>query len=121
MLVSLGEAALMLGVCPATLRRWDRLGEIAATRTPGNHRRFDSAELLRLGGNTEQATKKIDIGYARANALRPSVSDNLHPVARVSIFTMVPAFVLYGAVKLGRRLAAWWSTVPAKDSKTVLV
>ena len=38
--VSVGAACALLGVTPATLRRWADAGEIAAFTTPGGHRRF---------------------------------------------------------------------------------
>ena len=43
MLVSTGEAALMLGVSIGTLRRWDREGLWTADRrTVGGHRRYQT-------------------------------------------------------------------------------
>lgn len=38
----------MIGVSPATLRRWSDAGEIEAFTTPGGHRRFSRAAVLRL-------------------------------------------------------------------------
>jgi len=38
--LSLGEASRLLGVTPATLRRWADHGDVAAFVTPGGHRRF---------------------------------------------------------------------------------
>jgi len=38
--LSLGEASRMLGITPATLRRWADQGEVATFVTPGGHRRF---------------------------------------------------------------------------------
>lgn len=38
----------MLGVAPATLRRWTDEGRISAFTTPGGHRRFPRAALERL-------------------------------------------------------------------------
>lgn len=38
----------MLGVAPATLRRWSDSGEIAAFTTPGGHRRYRRSALERL-------------------------------------------------------------------------
>ncbi len=41
-------ACAMLGVSPATLRRWSDAGEIEAFTTPGGHRRFSRSAVLRL-------------------------------------------------------------------------
>lgn len=38
--LSLGEASRLLGITPATLRRWADQGQVAAFVTPGGHRRF---------------------------------------------------------------------------------
>ena len=39
-LVSVGEAATLLGVSVSTLRRWEREGKLAPERTLGGHRRY---------------------------------------------------------------------------------
>jgi excisionase family DNA binding protein len=43
--VSLGEAAEIIGVHPATIRNWAERGELPFRRTPGGHRRFRRADL----------------------------------------------------------------------------
>ncbi|NDJ76763.1 MAG: helix-turn-helix domain-containing protein [Chloroflexi bacterium] len=43
--VSLGEAADIIGVHPATIRNWAERGEFPFRRTPGGHRRFRRADL----------------------------------------------------------------------------
>lgn len=45
--VSLRQAADMLGVHPATVRNWADKGDLPSRRTPGGHRRFRRADLLR--------------------------------------------------------------------------
>ena len=47
-LLPIGEAARQLGVSTDTLRRWDREGLIAATRTPGGQRRIPVTEIARI-------------------------------------------------------------------------
>jgi len=42
------DACELLGVSPATLRRWSDNGEIRAFTTPGGHRRFSRAAVLDL-------------------------------------------------------------------------
>jgi len=46
--VSLSEASRLLGVSPATLRRWSDAGRVRVFTTPGGHRRFSRATLERL-------------------------------------------------------------------------
>jgi excisionase family DNA binding protein len=43
--ISIREASALLGVSPATLRRWAEAGEIPAFITPGGHRRFSRTAL----------------------------------------------------------------------------
>jgi excisionase family DNA binding protein len=46
--ISLSEASNVLGVSPATLRRWSDAGRLRVFTTPGGHRRFSRAALERL-------------------------------------------------------------------------
>ena len=47
-LLSIGEAARLLGVSVDTLRRWDREGKLASIRTLGGQRRFSRAAVEAL-------------------------------------------------------------------------
>jgi excisionase family DNA binding protein len=46
--VGLSEASGLLGVSPATLRRWSDAGRLRVFTTPGGHRRFSRSALQRL-------------------------------------------------------------------------
>src|SRR6185369_13387174 len=46
--IGLSEASRVLGVSPATLRRWSDAGRLRVFTTPGGHRRFSRAALQRL-------------------------------------------------------------------------
>ncbi|HET7030866.1 MAG TPA: helix-turn-helix domain-containing protein [Candidatus Limnocylindrales bacterium] len=46
--VGLSEASRLLGVSPATVRRWTDDGRLRAFTTPGGHRRFSRTALRRL-------------------------------------------------------------------------
>src|SRR5215212_2357341 len=46
--VGLSEASRLLGVSPATVRRWSDAGRLRAFTTPGGHRRFSRTSLQRL-------------------------------------------------------------------------
>lgn len=39
-LLTIGEAAVLLGVTPQTIRNWTTAGKLAAVVTPGGHRRY---------------------------------------------------------------------------------
>jgi hypothetical protein len=46
MLLRISEAAIRLGVCVKTLRRWEAAGILQPRRTVGSHRRYDPDALL---------------------------------------------------------------------------
>jgi excisionase family DNA binding protein len=52
--LSLREASALLGVHPSTLRRWADAGELPVTVTPGGHRRFARADLLRFTADRQR-------------------------------------------------------------------
>lgn len=63
-LISIGEAANLLGVDIQTLRAWDKSGKLIAERTPTGHRRYDKSKILSLV-SAKLTTDKITIAYAR--------------------------------------------------------
>jgi excisionase family DNA binding protein len=46
--LGLGEASRLLGITPATLRRWADQGQVTTFITPGGHRRFPRASIESL-------------------------------------------------------------------------
>lgn len=46
--LTIHEASALIGVSPATLRRWSDAGDIKAFTTPGGHRRFSRSAVLGL-------------------------------------------------------------------------
>lgn len=46
--LAVGDAAALLNVSVATVRRWEKRGAIQAVRTPGNQRRFRRADVEAL-------------------------------------------------------------------------
>jgi excisionase family DNA binding protein len=46
--IGIHEAAALVGVSPATLRRWSDAGDIDAFTTPGGHRRFSRSSIAGL-------------------------------------------------------------------------
>jgi putative resolvase len=49
-LYKIGEAAELLGVTVASIRRWEKAGKIKCIRTAGGHRRIPESEVIRLRG-----------------------------------------------------------------------
>jgi excisionase family DNA binding protein len=47
-LISIGEAARILGVSVQTVRRWEAGGIVSSVRTPTNQRRFDRTQIRDL-------------------------------------------------------------------------
>ncbi len=70
MKVPISEAARILGVSIATLRRWDREGKLEADRTPAGHRRYDLNQLKRIARHRfpEPESARITLGYARVSS-----------------------------------------------------
>ncbi len=62
-LLTVKEAAELLGVTPKTIRRWEDEGKITATRTPGGHRRFDVSGLI-----TNRKDDSLTVAYARVSS-----------------------------------------------------
>jgi excisionase family DNA binding protein len=62
-LVTVSEAAELLGVSTRTIRRWESEGRIKAIRTEGNHRRFEVSKLL---GKHQDAS--LTVAYARVSS-----------------------------------------------------
>ena len=58
---SIGMAAMLLGVCIKTLRRWDKKNQIQCVRTPGGHRRFPVQEIKRILTGKEKPSKSNDV------------------------------------------------------------
>ena len=51
--LTLQETALLLGVCPTTVRRYTNRGALRCMRTPGNQRRFRLSDILEFMENRE--------------------------------------------------------------------
>jgi len=74
-IVSISEAAEVLGVSITTLRRWEAAGKLVAEHTAGGHRRYDVAKLRpELFRAADQAERKT-IAYVRVSS--PDQKDDL--------------------------------------------
>lgn len=68
--LSIGQAALMLGVSVVTLRRWDKLKQLCPCYiTCGGHRRYALSALLSFINPTKPSSRpRRKIGYARVSS-----------------------------------------------------
>lgn len=67
----ISEAALLLGVHPTTIRRWDKKGKIKCMRTIGKHRRISKEEIERIiqGKKRRYSKRKRGVAsYARVSS-----------------------------------------------------
>ncbi|GGA51909.1 IS607 family transposase [Okeania sp. KiyG1] len=62
-LLTVSEAAKLLGVSTKTIRRWDTEGRIKSIRTEGGHRRFTITDLI---GNKQD--NSLTVAYARVSS-----------------------------------------------------
>jgi DNA-binding transcriptional MerR regulator/transposase len=88
---SVSEAAELIGVCPESIRRWDRIGKICCQRTLGGHRRVPVTEILRLRtlrsrqqGKTSKPSKEIPSAAPLEHLI------GLHPPTDRSILQQEP-------------------------------
>jgi putative resolvase len=74
-IVSISEAAEVLGVSITTLRRWEAAGKLVAEHTAGGHRRYDLAKLRpELFRAADQGQRKT-VAYVRVAS--PDQKDDL--------------------------------------------
>ncbi|MDA8308682.1 MAG: IS607 family transposase [Deltaproteobacteria bacterium] len=67
-LVSIGEAASVLGVSITTLRRWEASGRLTAEHTAGGHRRYDLAKLRPELFHAVESENRKTVAYARVSS-----------------------------------------------------
>lgn len=67
--LSVHEASAMLGVSPATLRRWSAAGEVEAFTTPGGHRRFALSTLRALLPRPSDAPLRLSVSGAATDRM----------------------------------------------------
>jgi len=58
-MVSSTQAAALLGVHVASIKRWADQGRLRCVRTPGGHRRFVRAEVVALGGSVDSGPQEF--------------------------------------------------------------
>ena len=68
--VGLSEASEVLGVSPATIRRWSDAGRLRVFTTPGGHRRFSRSALERLLPSDRSRRPSIGSGLTPSRITR---------------------------------------------------
>ena len=101
-LVSIGEAASVLGVSITTLRRWEASGRLAAEHTAGGHRRYDLAKLKPELFRAEADAQRRTVAYARVSSLRgrpPRRPFSRAAAALAALFTRPPCCPSFAAIQ----------------------
>jgi MerR family redox-sensitive transcriptional activator SoxR len=85
--LTIGDLAARSGVAPSALRYYERLGLIRASRTGGNQRRYDRAELRRVA--FIRVAQQVGVSLEEIRAALATLPDNRTPTrsdwARLSV------------------------------------
>jgi len=73
-LLTIAQAAELLGVHPRTLRQWADRGHVAHLQTPGGHRRFLRAELERFVQRMGERAGGQNLAKAATKAIRAAIT-----------------------------------------------
>ena len=73
---SIGMAAMIIGVCKKTLRRWEKKDLITPMRTPGGHRRYSMDDLIQMGYKYEDRRDSNHILHNKLTILYSRVSSH---------------------------------------------
>ena len=66
--ISIGAAALLLGVCINTMRAWHVSGFLVPRyRTAGGHRRYDTDDVAKVTLRNSQHRESLTVAYARVS------------------------------------------------------
>src|SRR3990167_2920177 len=86
-LLSIGEAATLIGVSISTLRIWDSSGKLKALRSSGGHRYYSREQLERFVLNIESIAR-IWTESLTAPKLSPDQYCQTHDIFRARLDTM---------------------------------
>jgi excisionase family DNA binding protein len=97
-LLSSAEAATLLGVSPATVKRWADEGLLPCTRTAGSHRRF-----------AKSAVERFRVGHqGRTEPTRPA-PDDLAAWLDLLLSAMLTQEIEARLFESRARLGSWWA------------
>jgi len=118
-MLSIGQAARLLGVTPITARRWTEAGLLPCVRTPGGHRRIareDVVELSRaIGGSNQAAVRK-----ARERDLETLVAASIAVAAELDQEALLPEIAKHVTVLCRCNTCAISSYSADDETMTVL-
>ncbi len=98
-MLSIGEAAVVLGVHVSTLRRWDKDGTCSPSqRTKGGHRRYTMNDLL--GSSSESIQPRHAVAYARVSS-HDQASDLTRQVERLEQHCLGEGYLFQVITDLG--------------------
>lgn len=105
--LSVQSACSLLGVSPATLRRWSAAGEVQAYTTPGGHRRYARSTILGLLPDTGRSRPTLGELGATPERLARVIRRHLAPATRGAEWvTGLDEGGLGELRRLGRRIVA---------------
>lgn len=83
-MLTISEVSRLIGVTPATLRRWDKKGHLVPKRTLGGHRRYSLKQLadflpedIDIPVEESQSQPKSTYIYARVSSVKQKKDGNL--------------------------------------------
>ncbi len=101
------DACSLLGVSPATLRRWSAAGDVQAFTTPGGHRRFARSTILSLLPDTGRTRPSLEeLGVTADRMIRAYRRNMLQATRGVAWLGSLDETGLATLRRLGRQIAA---------------
>ena len=127
-MITITEAALMLGVTSKTLRRWDKEGRLSAHRSLGGHRRYFRKDIERLQGLRPSLPPHRIVAYCRVSgrAQRPDLANQREAV---EVFASARGFAdlevieeIGGGMNFNRKkFVDLMDAIEAEEVKTLIV
>lgn len=121
--IPVGEATRLLGVSPATLRRWADAGRLTVFTTPGGHRRFERSAVLallpRVAPRSTPRNRPVRPHAARPARPTPLRANEELVLAALRGYLATPAGLRTRALREARRtVAAYGSATSAAGLST---
>lgn len=121
-LVSISEASHILGVSEASLRQWTDEGKIKAFVTPGGHRRYSKAELIRFMDSNQKMLGIKDLVVELADPAKMHREIFRASIETTSRYSRLNAESREHLAHLGRRLLGLivqYITEPSQRQETL--
>ncbi len=121
-LVSISEASHILGVSEASLRQWTDDGKIKAFVTPGGHRRYSKAKLIRFMNSNQKMLGIKDLVVELEDPAKMHREIFRASIETTSRYSKLNAESREHLANLGRRLlnlVVQYITEPSKSQETL--